>query len=135
MIKSVHLGKELTVTVINKIGVLLDIARVLAELGVNIEAVTGYTKDSEADIMVVTDDNLRAMDALKKSGYKGVKEKPVIIIELENKPGVLRNITARLASETIDIKYIYGTSCRDNYLAKVVLSTDNDERAIVLFNK
>lgn len=135
MIKSAHPGKEITVTVINSIGVLLDISRVLADHGVNIEAVAGYTKNSEAEIMVVTDDNLRAIEALKKAGYKAAKEKPVIIIELENKPGALRNITARLAAETIDITYIYGTSCKDNYLAKIVLSTNNDERAIVLFNK
>lgn len=135
MLKSAELGKELVVVVLNKIGVLVDMSKILADHGINIEAVAGYTKDNEAKIMLVTDDNLRAKDALIQSGYKNAQENPVVIIKLENKPGALKNITARLASNNIDIKYIYGTTCSSECPARLILSTDDNEKALVVFKK
>ena len=133
MLKSAQLGKEIVVTVMNKIGVLADMSKILADHGINIEAVAGYAVNVDAIIMLVTDDNLRAMDALKKAGYKDIKEKTVIILELENKPGVLRKITEKLASADIDIRYIYGTACLGDCPSRAVLSTNNDEKALVEF--
>jgi len=135
MLKSAELGKEILVTVMNRIGVLADMAKILADHGINILAVTGYAVNNDANIMIVTDDNLRAVDALKKAGYKGTKENPVLILELENKAGALKNITAKLASENIDIKYLYGTTCSSACPSRVVLSTNNDEKALVAFKK
>ncbi len=133
MIKKAQLGKEVVVTVLNKIGILADMSRILADHGINIEAVAGYSKDNEATIMLVSDDNLRASDALKKQNYKSVKESEVVIVELENKPGALKNVTLKLASKNIDIKYIYGTTCSCAGPAKIVLSTSDNEKALVTF--
>ena len=135
MVKAAYLGKEIVVNVTNHIGILAAISKILADHGINIEAVAGYAVESEAKIMVITDDNLRAADALIKAGYKGARENPVIIVQLENKAGALRNITTRLAAESIDIKYIYGTACSDKCPAKLVLSTSNDEKALLVFKK
>lgn len=137
MIKEARLGREIEVRVINKIGVLADMSKILAERGVNIEAVAGYAVEAskEAKIMLVADDNLRAVEALKKSGYKSVKENEVVIIDLENRAGALKLICAKLAAEDIDIKKIYGTACADSCPAKIVLSTSNNEKALVAFKK
>lgn len=135
MLKSANLGKEIVVTVANKIGVLADISRILADHGINIEAVAGYAENQNAKITLVTDDNLRAVDALKKNAYKSVAENEVVVLELENKPGALKNITAKLASEGIDIKFIYGTACPSNCPAKIVLSTNDNEKAVVAFRR
>lgn len=136
MVQSAELGKEVVVTVVNKIGVLADMSKLLADHGLNIEAVAGYsTAANEAKIMLVTNDNQRAVDALKKAGYKGTKENPVVILVLENKPGALKTITAKLSAENIDIKYIYGTTCPGDLPAKIVISTSNDEKALAGFKK
>ncbi len=135
MVINAQLGKEIVVTVVNKIGILADMSRILADHGINIEAVAGYAKEGEAKIMLVADDNLRTTDALKKAGYKGTKENPVVIVELENKPGALKNITAKLAAENIDIKSIYGTTCAGGCPAKIILSTTNDEKTLLIFKK
>lgn len=119
----------------NKIGVLADISDILADHGLNIEAVMGYAVDNDATIRVVAEDNLRALDALRKAGYKGAKENSIIVLELENKAGALKNITAKLASENIDIKYIYGSTCSDSCASRVALATNNDEKALVAFKK
>jgi hypothetical protein len=135
MIKQAQLGKEIAVTVVNKIGVLADMSKLLAEHSINIEAVAGYALDKEAKIMLLTNDNVRSIDALKKSGYKSIRENEVVVVELEDKPGALKNITARLATEGIDIKQIYGTTCAGGCPAKLVISTGDNEKALVAFKK
>ena len=133
MVRDAHLGKEVVVVVGNKIGVLADLSKIVSDHGINIEAVAGYADGAEAKIMLVTNDNLRALDALTKNGYKSSKESEVLVLEMENKAGVLKNITAKLASEGIDIRYIYGTTCNSGCPSRVVLSTSNNEKAVVAF--
>jgi len=133
MLKNANLAKEIVVTVVNKIGVLADMSKILADHGINIEAVAGYSVELEAKIMLVTDDNLRAMDALKMNNYKSLAEKDILLVELENKAGALKNITAKLASAGIDIKYIYGTACPTGCPATIALSTSDNDKALVVF--
>ncbi len=134
MVKGARLGKEIVVTVVNKIGVLADISKILADHGINIAAVLGYAAgNNEAKIALVTEDNLRASDALGKKNYKSLKESEVVIVELENKPGALENLTAKLASEGIDIKYLYGTTCTCGGPATIVFSTSDNEKALIAF--
>lgn len=135
MLKKAGLGKEIAVRVINKIGVLADISKILADHGINIVAAAGYAMNNEAEITLVTDDNLRAVDALKKNKYASVKENEVVVVELEDKPGALKNITATLAAENIDIKYIYGTTCPGGCPARLVISASDNEKALVAFRK
>ena len=133
MLKSAKLTKGIIVTVMNKIGVLADMSRILADHGLNIEALKGYAEDGQAKIMLITDDNLRTVDALKKNGYKGAVEIEMIMLELENKPGALKYISAKLALEEIDIKFIYGAVCPGGCPAKIILSTSDNEKALVAF--
>ena len=135
MVKDANLGKEIVVTEKNKIGILANISKILADHGINIEGVAGYAAGGEAQIMLVAEDNLRAADAIKKAGYKSVKENEVVVVDLINKPGALKNITAKLVSGGIDIKYAYGTVCSGGCPAKLVLSTSNNEKAVVLFKE
>ena len=111
MVKDVKLAKEIVVAQKNKVGILANISKVLADAGINIHGVAGYAVDNDVKIMLVTEDNLRATDALKKSGYESVKENEVVVAELINKPGALKSFTAKLAAEGIDMKYIYGAVC------------------------
>ena len=133
MVRDVNLAKEIVVTEKNKVGILANISRILADAGINIQGVAGYAVDKEAKIMLVTEDNLRAVDAMKKAGYKAVKESEVVMAELVNKPGALKSFTAKLAAGGIDIKYAYGTICSAGCPGKLVLSTSDNEKTVVLF--
>ena len=136
MIKNACLAKEIVVSVVNKIGVLADMSEVVAGHGVNIEAVVGYAKgDNTADIMLVTSDPGRTAESLEKVGYKAFKENEVIIVDLENKPGALKYITAKLAAEGIDLVYVYGTACPAKCPARIVFSTTDNKKALEIFQK
>jgi len=130
----VRLGKELAVTVVNKIGVLADMSKILAAEKINIEAVAGYADvNNQAKIMLVTDNNGRALEVLKKNNYNNIREAEVVILDLDNEPGTLKDITAKLGLQNIDIKYIYGTACSAGCPAKIILSTiDNTKAASAL---
>ena len=132
MVKDARLGKEIDVMVANKIGILAEMSKILADSGINIEAVAGYaTPDKNAKIMLVAEDTTRASDALKKAGYKSLKENEVVIVELENKAGALKEITAKLASANIDIKQVYGSACAAGCPAKIIVSTSDNKKALV----
>jgi hypothetical protein len=135
MIKQAQLGKEIVVTAVNKVGVLSDMSKLLSEHGINIDAVAGYAVDNEAKIILVTDDNVRSIDALQRVGYKSIKENEVVIVDLENKAGALKFITGKLAAEGIDIKQVYGTVCASGCPAKIILSTSDNKKSLAAFNK
>lgn len=131
MITSVNMGKEIFVAMANKAGLLADIARLMADRGINIEAAAGYGKGKDAEIMLLTDNNLIALETLKKNNYKSAKERDVIVVELKNKPGALKDMTKRLADKNIDIKHLYGTTPAGDCPAKIVFMTGDNQKAFV----
>jgi len=135
MISSIHLDKEISVTIVNKIGILADISEIIANHGINIEAVGGIAIENKAMLMLLTNDSRRALDALVAKGYKSAKENEVAVVELENKPGALKNVAKKLAQEGIDIKYIYGSACSGACPSKIVLSTNDNAKALVVLKK
>jgi len=132
MVKDVSLGKELVIALPNKVGILANMSKILADHGINIEGVAGYAVNNEAKLMLVVDDTLRAREALQKGGYKFTNEHEVVIVNLENKPGALKGITAKLASAKIDIVYTYGTVCSGSCPARLIISTNDNEKAMIL---
>lgn len=135
MVKEAKLGKEIVVTVTNKIGILADMSKLLAGQGINIDAVAGFAVGNEARIMLVTPDDTKAIEILKKANYTSIRQNDCIVVDLENKPGALRDITAKMASEMIDIKQIYGSACTDGCPAKIIISTTDNQKALAALKK
>jgi len=67
-------------------------------------------KDSAqfALVRLLVDQTDKAIDLLSKNDYI-FDIMPVIVIELENKPGTLAEITDRFGKEKININYVYGS--------------------------
>lgn len=135
MIQNVKLAKEVTIVTPNKIGLLANISKVLGDHGINIEGVAGYNADGEAKLMIVTNDDTRAIDALKKAGFASVREHEVVLAELVNKPGALKSLTAILAKENIDISYMYGTTCVAGCPARLIVSSKDNEKILAALKK
>lgn len=136
MIKRVTLGEEIVITTKNKVGLLADIAAMLANHGINVESALGYEAGGTAKLMLVTSANLLIVGELKKKKYKSVKETEVVMVELEDKPGALKVVTTELKKAKIDIKYLYITSPMGSSCAsKMVLQTSDNEEAMALLSK
>jgi len=127
-------GKEIVLTMENRPGRLFEVSKLLAERGVSILAVIGAITNGDCLIRLVTDDNLRAADALTEKGYEP-SEGNVILLELPHKPGILKRMSEVLADEGIDIHYVYGSALMDDEKCLLVLHTENDDHALPRLNQ
>ena len=137
MLKKAAMAKQISVTVINKIGVLDIMARYLADRGIDIEAIAGFEipGSDNAMIMLVVDDTRRAIEAIKEREFGSIEENDVIVLELDNKPGALKTITGLLSHKAINIRYIYASTSLDTCPVKVILSTSDNSAAFVTLKK
>ena len=131
MIKNIVKGKELSVVVMNEIGTLARTMSFLVNHGINVEAVAGYSNSTgdQGELIFITDNNVMDVNELLSNGYENIRENDVLIIELENRPGTLKNISELLALNKININYIYCTTCSGGCPAKIILSTSDNNRA------
>jgi len=133
MIKSVSLGEEIIITAKNTVGLLADIATMLANHGINIEAASGYKTGETARLRLITDANLDIVAELKAKKYKTVEETEVVLVDISNKPGALKVVTTELGKNKIDIYCLYVTSSSNGgSSSKMVLSTSDNEKAMAL---
>lgn len=134
MIQSVKLGKEFVVVSENKVGALSKIATILADHGIDILAISAQAAGGVALMNLVTDDSLRTKDQLGKKGFK-VQENSVLLVQVEDKPGVLMQLTKKLAAKKIDILNIYGSAPASYGPCVLVISTNNNQEALVTLKK
>jgi hypothetical protein len=134
MIKRVVKGKEIFVGVNNEVGVLAKLTSFLVNHGINIEAVLGYATEpgEHAGVMFIASNNTSAIESLGEHGYETIREDDVLIVEVENRPGALKNISECCAGNGINITYFYCTTCSGGCPAKLVLSTSDNDKALAV---
>jgi len=126
------MAKEAIVRINNRMGVLAQVTKSLADMGLNIEAVIATVEGGDAIIRLVTGDHQRTVDALRDQRL-AVQEARVVVAEVEHRPGLLREITEKLARQHIDLSYLYGTAAGDKCL--VVFSSTNNDWAVKVLNE
>jgi len=126
-------AKEVVIRMPNAIGTLNEIARTIADKGVNILAVSAWVEGAQAVVRLVTDDSVRVLDALKAHKHDA-READVLITEPLHKPGMLHRITEKLAQAEIDIHHLYATAGPSQAQCLLVFATANNDRAMVLLN-
>lgn len=129
--------KEIFLTVVNRPGVLNTITAYLADRGINIEGVVGLgLKDKDtAIVLMVVDDTRRALDALKEGDIGFAVEREAVMLEIQNRPGALLSITKILAQRGINIDHIYATKSSADAPARVILSTNDNEKTFIALRK
>ncbi len=135
MINSVSIGEEIVIATKNKVGILADISIIMANHGINIEAVLAYEAGRSAKILLITQANLPIITVLRKKKYRFIKETEVVVVDLKNHPGALKLVTTELKNNKIDIKYIYVTSCSCGGSSRMILQTDNNEKVMSLLTR
>lgn len=126
-------AKEIVIRMTNEIGALGRMTKLISDKGINLLAASAWVEGADAVIRLVTDDAVRALDALKAAKY-AAREADVLVVELPHKPGMLRHITDRLAEGGIDIHHLYATASAAHQEGMVVLASANNDRALLLLN-
>lgn len=129
-----RLEKEVELNTVDEIGVLAEISKIVAEKGISIQAISGWGDETKGVFHFLTDDNLRAVDALRAHKFEPF-EVPVVTAEVPHKPGMLNRISTAMKESRINIRHVYATAPLTDARCLLVLSTSDNEKAVVLINE
>jgi len=120
--------KQLSFSMPNNVGLLMEVTEALAKAKINIEAVCAYAwEELDAYFMIVTDNNAKAKTVISKMGAK-VEMEDVVALEVPNKAGQLHEAAKKIATSGIDIYYLYGSPAKGKMT--LICKTENDKRAL-----
>lgn len=123
------LGKQLIITVDNKVGSLAEVSEVISSSGINLIAVCAYAVDNKGVIMFVSEDNKTAKKLLKAKDYN-VRDEEIVLLTVDNKPGSFQAVAQRIAAAGIDLTLIYGSVEQKGKTSRIVLISE-DNRAVL----
>lgn len=127
--------REISIQVLNDMGTLAQFTRIVADKGISIKAAATWAENEDRGfIRLVTDDNLRAMDALQDHGYFP-KELSSIEVLMHHSAGMLSSICTKLDHAGVSVNYLYASAPVSDESCLVILSTDNNEHALVALNE
>ncbi|HEX9093802.1 MAG TPA: ACT domain-containing protein [Coriobacteriia bacterium] len=126
-----RMASQIAATIPARVGLLADVCDALSKAGVNIASISAYERDGVGKFLLVTSDNAKAMAALGRLNAESA-EWPVLVVEMENRPGALEAIARTMAEAGINVDYCYGTVAADSN-ATVVFRTSDDMKALSLF--
>ncbi len=126
-----RLATQVVATAPDKIGLLAKGTSALLGAGLNIFAVTARESNVNAKIVVVTDDDEAAAEALANLGWAVVTE-PAVILEMPDELGALDEAVRRIANEGVNISFLFATTA-DGSHATVIVQTTDDEKVAELF--
>jgi len=130
MIKAI-LDKQIMIRVSNEVGALAEICRVVSEAGINMIAVNAYAIDNKGFIMFVTEDNKQAQKLLSAKNYN-VREEEVILLSVDNKPGSLQKILAKIADAGVDLTLLYGSVNEKSKKSPIIMVTEDNQTALTI---
>lgn len=116
---------DLTLYLSDKPGALAKVGELLGRNGINIEGVCGTTRGgAPAEIHVLVADRDAAVNALRAEGISAAFATDVAVIPVEDRPGVLGELSQKLAAAGVNITLVYlATNTR------LVIGTDNLDNA------
>lgn len=118
---------EIFVVLENRPGTLGEMCSHLSENGINIEAIGVFQDTAKLHVKNVN----KAVKLLKKLEYE-IELRDVLLVELENRPGALADITSKLGNKGINVEYCYGTISKKENATAVILDVSDIDRSLKL---
>lgn len=123
--------RQVSVFLENKPGRLANILRSLAREKLNVIALTIAESHDHSALRLIVNDVPRTLDVLRSLGIS-FTETDVLVVDLKNQPGALANVCEQLASEHINIDYVYCSSGGKNGKVVGIFKVSNIEKALRL---
>ena len=98
---------DFTIDVPHTKGSLATLAEQLGREKINIEGLCAVEQKGSVVFHLLTTDRSATSVAITKVGYKVTRETEVIVERVENSPGMLGNVTRRLADAGINLTTVY----------------------------
>ena len=127
--------KQISITLENVPGSLLDISERLGIEGINIRAISVAEADKTSAVRFVTDNPAKTVNVLRSNGY-AVVETDVIAVEVPDHPGGLLAVLKPLKAAKINVIYLYPFLGRgESGLAIIIIAVDKTQEAINVLKK
>ena len=119
--------RDCSIQLTNHPGDLARVAQALGRRGVNIKALAGLSVGGTALVRILPDDIVVARSALEAASIR-FTESEVHLVLLENKAGILADVTNRLGESGINLEAVYITGVADD-LVELAIVSDNPKKA------
>ncbi len=100
---NVTMEKEIVISMPDEVGTTMRVAGAIADAGVNIKAICGYAVDRDGHLRLVTTDNKKALEVLKRAGFKAEEHD---VVRCEVAPNVIHpDLGSALAGFEVESNY------------------------------
>ena len=97
---------DLVIDIENTPGALAEAAVAISDAGINIAAATCIGSAERAELHLLVP-HAEAADILAISHLAVTREREVVVIDVEDRPGVLAELTRRIARAGVDLDLVY----------------------------
>ena len=98
---------DLVIDIDNTPGALAQVAAAISDAGVNIAAATCIGTGERAELHVLVPHAEAARHSLAISHLAISREREVVVVNVEDRPGVLADLTRKIARAGIDLDLVY----------------------------
>ena len=98
---------DLIIDVENTPGALAQVAGAISDAGVNIAAATCIGGGERAELHILVKHAEAARHSLAISHLAVTREREVVVIDVQDRPGVLADLTRRVANAGVDLDLVY----------------------------
>jgi hypothetical protein len=119
------MAKDLEVILEDRPGKLADMCEVLGKAGINIEGLAGAPAGGGAMLHVVVEDTVAARRVLDAARIRVHEERDVLVLELQDYPGELGQVSRKLANAGVNITLVFLAT-----KSRLILGVDDAEKAL-----
>src|SRR5438067_11380318 len=98
---------DLVIDIENRPGALAEVAAAISDAGVNIAAATCIGNGRQAELHILVPHAEAAKHALAISHVAVTREREVVVVDVEDRPGVLADLTRKIAKAGVDPDLVY----------------------------
>ena len=98
---------DLVIDIENSPGALSEVAAAISDAGVNIAAATCLGPAERAELHILVPHAEAAKHALAISQVGVSREREVVVVEVEDRPGVLADLTRKIAKAGVNLDLVY----------------------------
>jgi hypothetical protein len=98
---------DLVIDIENSPGALAEVAAAISDAGVNIAAATCLGPGERAEVHILVPHAEAAKHALAISHVAVTREREVVVVDVEDRPGVLADLARRVAKAGVNLDLVY----------------------------
>jgi hypothetical protein len=98
---------DLVIDIENTPGALAKVAAAISDAGVNISAATCVGAGERAELHILVPHAGAARHALAITHVQVTREREVVVVDVEDRPGVLADLTRKIARAGVDLDLVY----------------------------